>query len=77
TGIEKRSNAEEDDEKQVRASLLESVQGEVEAITGGRRMAEIMRAVAGELDKVVTKRGPKAGGRYALALEARDRLVTE
>ncbi|WP_199084321.1 DNA-binding protein [Bosea sp. ASV33] len=77
TGIEKRSNAEEDGEKQVRASLLESVQGEVEAITGGRRMAEIMRAVAGELDKVVTKRGPKAGGRYATAIEARDRLAAE
>lgn len=77
TGIEKRSNAEEDGEKQVRASLLESVQGEVEAITGGRRMAEIMRAVAGELDQVVTKRGPKAGGRYAAAIEARDRLAAE
>lgn len=77
TGIEKRSNAEEDGEKQVRASLLESVQGEVEAITGGRRMAEIMQAVAGELDKVVTKRGPKAGGRYAAAIDARDRLATE
>ena len=44
TGIEKGSNSEEDSEKQVRASLLESVQGEVEAITGGRRMAEIMAA---------------------------------
>ncbi|WP_420101658.1 AAA family ATPase [Bosea sp. (in: a-proteobacteria)] len=81
TGIEKRSNAEEDDEKQVRASLLESVQGEVEAITGGRRMAEIMRAVAGELDKLVTHQGqkpkPKAGGRYAMAIQARDRLVAE
>ena len=77
TGIEKRSNAEEDGEKQVRASLLESVQGEVEAITGGRRMAEIMQAVAGELDKVVTKRGPKAGGRYAEAIDARDRLAAE
>lgn len=77
TGIEKRSNAEEDGDKQVRASLLESVQGEVEAITGGRRMAEIMQAVAGELDKVVTKRGPKAGGRYAAAIDARDRLAAE
>ena len=77
TGIEKRSNAEEDGEKQVRASLLESVQGEVEAITGGRRMAEIMQTVAGELDKLVTKRGPKAGGRYAAAIEARDRLAAE
>lgn len=77
TGIEKRSNAEEDGEKQVRASLLESVQGEVEAITGGRRMAEIMQTVAGELDKLVTKRGPKAGGPYAAAIEARDRLAAE
>ncbi|TAJ26979.1 DNA-binding protein [Bosea sp. (in: a-proteobacteria)] len=77
TGIEKRSNAEEDGEKQVRASLLESVQGEVEAMTGGRRMAEIMQTVAGELDKLVTKRGPKAGGRYAAAIEARDRLAAE
>lgn len=77
TGIERRSNAEEDSEKQVRATLLQSVQGEVEAITGGRRMAEIMQAVAGELDRLVTKRGPKAGGRYVAALELRDRLVTE
>lgn len=77
TGIDKRSSAEEDGEKQVRASLLESVQGEVEAITGGRRMAEIIQAVAGELDKVVTKRGPKAGGRYAAAIEARDRLAAD
>ena len=44
TGIERRSKSEEDTEKQVRASLLESVQGEVEAVTGGRRMAEIMSA---------------------------------
>lgn len=77
TGIDKRSNAEEDGEKQVRASLLESVQGEVEAITGGRRMAEIMQAVDEELDKIVTKRGPKAGGRYASAIESRDRLAVE
>lgn len=77
TGIDKRSNAEEDGEKQVRASLLESVQGEVEAITGGRRMAEIMQSVDEELDKIVTKRGPKAGGRYAGAIETRDRLATD
>ncbi|SFJ50719.1 AAA family ATPase [Aerobium aerolatum] len=74
TGIEKRSNAEEEGEKQVRRSLLESVQGEVEAITGGRRMAEIMTSVTQELEKLVSKRGPRAGGRYALALEEKDRL---
>jgi len=77
TGLEKRSRSEEENEKQVRASLLESVQGEVEAITGGRRMAEIMDAVAGELDRMVTKKGPKAGGRYEAAVKERDRLATQ
>ncbi len=77
TGIEKRPKAEEDSEKQVRASLLESVQGEVEAVTGGRRMAEIMATVVDELDKLVTKKGPKAGGRYAAAIQERDRLAAD
>ncbi|GLK72739.1 AAA family ATPase [Ancylobacter dichloromethanicus] len=78
TGIEKRSRSEEDSEKQVRASLLESVQGEVEAVTGGRRMAEIMAATQEALAELVTATGrPKAGGRYAAAIEARDRLVAQ
>ncbi|WP_371346277.1 AAA family ATPase [Ancylobacter sp. IITR112] len=78
TGIEKRSKSEEDSEKQVRASLLESVQGEVEAVTGGRRMAEIMAATAEALSELVTATGrPKAGGRYAAALDARDRLAEQ
>lgn len=78
TGIERRSKSEEDSEKQVRVSLLESVQGEVEAITGGRRMAEIIAATAESLSDIVTATGrPKAGGRYAAAIERRDRLATE
>jgi hypothetical protein len=77
TGIEARRKSEEDSEKQARAGLLESVQGEVEAITGGRRMAEIARVVSEEIEKLVTKRGPKAGGRYAAAIETRDRLTAE
>ncbi|MCK0207147.1 DNA-binding protein [Starkeya koreensis] len=78
TGIEKRSKTEEDGEKQVRASLLESVQGEVEAVTGGRRMAEIMAAVQEALSELVTATGrPKTGGRYAAAIETRDRLAAE
>lgn len=77
TGIEARRKSEEDSEKQARAGLLESVQGEVEAITGGRRMAEIARVVGEEIEKLVTKRGPKAGGRYAAAIETRDRLAAE
>lgn len=78
TGIEKRTRTEEDSEKQVRASLLESVQGEVEAVTGGRRMAEITAATEEALSEFVTATGrPKAGGRYAVAIEERDRLAAE
>lgn len=79
TGIERRSKSEEDNEKLVRANLLESVQGEVEAVTGGRRMAEIMATTEEALGKLVTvKTGrPKVGERYAVAIETRDRLVAE
>jgi len=78
TGIEKRSKPEEENEKQVRASLLESVQGEVEAITGGRRMAEIIAATEEALGELVTATGrPKTGGRYAAAISLRDQLLTQ
>lgn len=78
TGMEKRSRTEEEGEKQVRQGLLESVQGEVEAVTGGRRMAEIMAAVKEALSDMVTATGrPKTGGRYAAAIEERDRLAED
>ncbi|NTF59424.1 AAA family ATPase [Agrobacterium rhizogenes] len=78
TGIEKRSKTEEEGEKQVRLSLLESVQGEVEAVTGGRRMAEIMAAAREALSELVTSTGkPRTGGRYATAIEERDKLGAE
>lgn len=76
TGIEKLSRPQEESEKQVRASLLESVQGEVEAVTGGRRMADIAAKTAQALGELVTATGrPKAGERYAAASEKRDSLV--
>lgn len=77
TGIEKRSKVEEDGETKVRTSLLESVQGEVEAVTGGRRMAEIMAAVDEQLDSFVTRRGARVGGHYASAIKERDDLEAE
>ena len=78
TGIEKRSKAEEDGETKVRTSLLESVQGEVEAVTGGRRMAEIMAATDEALGRLVTPGGrPKIGERYAAAIKERDDLKAE
>jgi hypothetical protein len=76
TGIERRTKSEEESEKMVRAGLLESVQGEVEAVTGGRRMAEILQSCEEDLSLLVTSTGkPKSGGRYADAVEAHERLV--
>ena len=78
TGLEKRSQRDEDNEKQIRAGLLESVQGEVEAITGGRRMADIMAICSEELSSLVTGGGRvKTGGHYAQAIVKRDQLAEE
>ncbi|SEQ54413.1 AAA domain-containing protein [Devosia sp. YR412] len=78
TGIEQRSKGDEESDKRVRETLLSSVQGEVEALTGGRRMAEILSACEEELFKLVTATlRPKAGGRYAGAIEERDRLASD
>lgn len=77
TGLERRSKAEEEGEARIRSSLLQSVQGEVEAVTGGRRMAEIIAATDEALGRLVTPTGrPKAGSAYALAIE-RLRLLEE
>jgi hypothetical protein len=74
TGIEKRSKSEDENETKVRTSLLQSVQGEVEAVTGGRRMSEIMAATEEALGRLVTPTGrAKAGERYAMSIEDRDR----
>lgn len=78
TGIEERDRKEEAQERQVRESLLTSVQGEVEAITGGRRMAEIIEICTAELDRLVTTTGrPKAAGAYEAAIAAHRRLAAE
>jgi hypothetical protein len=78
TGIEDRDRREEEGERRIRESLLTSVQGEVEAVTGGRRMAQILDAVAAELGELVTPTGrPRAGSPYDAAIreeaELRDR----
>lgn len=77
TAIERRSKSD-DGEREVRRSLLESVQGEVEEVTGGRRMTEILSATQQALSELVTATGrPKAGGRYASALDERDKLIAD
>ena len=78
TGIENRSKSEEENDKRVRESLLSSVQGEVEALTGGRRMSAVLEACEEELNRLVTATlRPKTGGRFAAALDDRDRLQAE
>lgn len=76
TGIERRAKSDEEGEKRARESVLTSVQGEVESLTGGRRMAQALAACEAELAPLVTATGrPKAGGSYAQALEERDALA--
>ena len=78
TGWERRTKAEDEGETAARSDLLHSVQGEVEAITGGRRMAEIQNSTDAALKELVTATGrPKAGGRYQDAIAKRDRLQVE
>ncbi|QAY95150.1 DNA-binding protein [Methylovirgula ligni] len=78
TGIEDREKKEEEGERKIRESLLTSVQGEVEAITGGRRMAEIIEAYEDELSRLITAGGkPKTGGPYCAAVDERDHLTGE
>ncbi|MBB3770353.1 hypothetical protein FHS55_000939 [Angulomicrobium tetraedrale] len=78
TGLEERKKSEEEEERRVRESLLASVQGEVEAITGGRRMSQIMAACEEELGRLVTATlRPRSGGPYAAAVEEEARLAEE
>lgn len=76
TGIERRARSDEEGEKRARESVLTSVQGEVESLTGGRRMAQALATCEAELAPLVTATGrPKAGGAYAQAIEERDTLA--
>jgi hypothetical protein len=76
TGIEKKSSKDEEGEKRARETVLSSVQGEVEALTGGRRMIEAAASCDVELSRLLTATGrPKADGPYAQALKARDEQV--
>ncbi|MEN5083941.1 ATP-binding protein, partial [Bosea sp. TWI1241] len=78
TGLEEGSRREVDEERRVRESLLTSVQGEVEAITGGRRMSRIIEACMAELGLIATATlRPKTGGPYAAALDDRARYEAE
>ncbi|MCK0196956.1 AAA family ATPase [Ancylobacter sp. 6x-1] len=75
TGIEPRAKGDEEGEKRARESVLSSVRGEVEALTGGRRMADVQAACEEDLARYVTATGrDKAGGPLAEARKECERL---
>ncbi|WP_101065452.1 AAA family ATPase [Roseovarius salinarum] len=54
--------------REARQTLMSSVAGEVDNITGGRRMDAIMKKCTAELEALATQAGnPKAGGAWARA----------
>lgn len=70
TDLESTVTAQRNAEQKAREGVLSSVTGEVEALTGGRRMARIMERCEAELEPLVTSGGrPKAGGPYKVALD--------
>ena len=47
-----------------RRDLMSSVTGEFETVTGGRRMDRALARAEADLERLVTLRGPQAGGPY-------------
>ena len=65
--------------KKSREDLMSSVTGEFEALTGGKRMDRALARAREELDRLVTSRGPRAGGPLEAAVrevEALEASVT-
>ncbi|WP_114285646.1 AAA family ATPase [Candidatus Halocynthiibacter alkanivorans] len=60
-GLEPDSAKEKTQLKETRRDLLSSVAGEIDAMTGGRRMDRVMRRVADNLSEITTRTGRKAG----------------
>lgn len=60
-GLEPDTAREKTQAMDARRDLLSSVAGEIDAMTGGRRMDRVMRAVADALGDLATQRGTKRG----------------
>ncbi len=69
-GLEPDSAKEKSQLMETRRDLLSSVAGEIDAMTGGRRMDRVMRSVAERLDQITTKTGRKSGTWKAASDEA-------
>ena len=78
TDFDSGGTAQQKQEFKAREDALASVAGEVEALTGGRRMAWILQRCQDELDELVTATGlARKGGAYADAKEEHERLLEE
>jgi DNA repair exonuclease SbcCD ATPase subunit len=78
TSLADGNNREQQAALDARRDLLSSVTGEVEAITGGRRMDAALARCREELGCYATTTGrPKSGGTWALAEQAVETLTAE
>ena len=78
TDFDSGGNAQRAQELKARENVFSSVAGEVEALTGGRRMARIIETCKAELGAYVTAVGrPKKGGPYANAIDTLEHLMEE
>lgn len=78
TSLADGSNKEQQAALDARRDLLSTVTGEVEAMTGGRRMDAALARCGDELGAYATGTGrPRAGGAWAEAVQEVDALTTE
>ena len=75
-GLEADSAKEKSLLMETRRDLLSSVAGEIDTMTGGRRMDRVMRSVAESLAEIATKTGRKTGA-WKVASDAAEALDTE
>ncbi|SEK48414.1 AAA family ATPase [Pacificibacter marinus] len=69
-GLEPTGTKEKSQLMETRRDLLSSVAGEIDAMTGGRRMDRVMRRAAESFSEIATKTGRKSGPWKAAADEA-------
>lgn len=74
-GLESDSAKEKSQLMETRRDLLSSVAGEIDTMTGGRRMDRVMRGVAESLTEITTKTGRKYGPWKAASDEAEQHEV--
>ena len=77
-GLESDDRKDRERDQTARRDLLSSVAGEIDLMTGGRRMDAVVDRVAEALARLATATGrPKAGGEWARALEEAAELAAE